>query len=497
MRSRSLDGLWLLLACLSARAEAIPDPNRGLYAIWTKPEISDKLPHLSFIKGGQVVLQWESAQPAEDRYNFSDLFRQLEISDKLGRYTTVQLNANRQPEWLFSKVPFYTMTLTKEQDMRGTLQYWHPAYVKAYTALIAAFARAVKSSPYRSRVIGVRLNYDAIGTEFLIVPPHQRDPSKWTAPPGVTPGPAWTEEISQAYRKTVVDTFFHNFSPEVRLLLRTGNPQYKSADPDILRLAGTGNVGFFTTASEIEPRMPTMFEDGKSVFLEYCRTGKTVCYAESMADATGKHGPSQDPRWCSPEQYNYWRLLSDLNLGVSMIGVYGADLANADKPEYRAAFDFAVRYAGYHASPSIAPGAWIALRDGGIRLKGDYSFLMRRLPGETIAVQKAGPDDQRFGAWARTLPKGVAAKFALDPDFARTAAGASIVVRVTFLDQGSGTLTVHASGQTLQHKMSGSGRWQTAALGIAPASLNAAADGAHITIECDADLTLHMLEVAR
>lgn len=193
-------------------------------------------------------MQWESAQPSADRYDFTDLHRQLEAVATLGRYTTVQLNANRQPEWLFNKVPYYQKPLTKEQDKRGTLQYWHPAYVKLYTGLIAAFAREVKSSPYHSRIIGVRLNYDVIGTEFLIVPPDQRDPSKWTAPPGETPGPPWTEEISEAYRKTVVDTFFRNFSPEIRVLLRTGNPQYKSADPDILRLAGTGNVGFFTTA---------------------------------------------------------------------------------------------------------------------------------------------------------------------------------------------------------------------------------------------------------
>src|ERR1017187_6868527 len=139
--------------------EAAPDPNRGLYAIWTKPEISD---HLTFLKGGQVVLQWEQVQPSADHYDFSILRRQLETIGKLGRVTTVQLNANRQPAFLYDKVPSTKKTLTKEQDRRGTLQYWHPAYVKLYTGLIAEFARQVKSSPYHDRVIGVRLNYDAI-----------------------------------------------------------------------------------------------------------------------------------------------------------------------------------------------------------------------------------------------------------------------------------------------------------------------------------------------
>lgn len=110
----------------------------------------------------------------------------------------------------------------------------------------------------------------------------------------------------------------------------------------------------------------------------------------------------------SLEQYNYWRLLSDLNLGFSMIGVYGGDLANADKPECRAAFDFAARYAGYHASPSVSLGAWVALREGGLRLS-----------------------------------------------------------------------------------------WKIAEFEIAPVSFAADADGAHIVIEGDTDVTLHMIEVAR
>src|SRR5947208_2147092 len=115
-----------LLLCFAPvlLCEVVPDPNRGLYAIWTKPEISD---HLPFLKGGQVVLQWEQVQPAADRYDFSILRQQLETIAKLGRVTTVQLNANRQPTFLYSKVPSTRKTMTKEQDNRGTLQYWHPA----------------------------------------------------------------------------------------------------------------------------------------------------------------------------------------------------------------------------------------------------------------------------------------------------------------------------------------------------------------------------------
>ena len=46
-----------------AGGETPPDPARGLYAIWTRSEISDPLP---FLKGEQVRLQWREVQPAAD-----------------------------------------------------------------------------------------------------------------------------------------------------------------------------------------------------------------------------------------------------------------------------------------------------------------------------------------------------------------------------------------------------------------------------------------------
>jgi hypothetical protein len=481
-------GILALVLTRLAAGEAVPDPNRGLYAIWSKPEISDSL---DFIKGDQVRLFWGDVEPVEGRYDFSSFRQQMDRVAKLNRATTVQLNANRHPAFLNGIAPKFKGTV-RRGETDGMWQYWHPGYVKAYTDLIAAFAREVKASPYRSRVIGVRLNYNAIGTEFLIVRPEERASSNWVAPEGVTLAPEWTEEIATEYRRTIVQTFLRNFSPEVRVLLRSGNPTYPAPDAGPLRLAETGKLGIFTTASEIEPRMPTMFLGDRPLFLDYCRTGKTVCYAESMADATGKHGPSQDPRWCSPEQYNYWRLLSDLNLGFSMMGVYGADLANAAKPEYRAAFDFAVRYAGYHASPSVSPGAWIALREGQGKLKGDYSFLMRRVPGaEMKPEQKVGPDDQRFGAWARTLAGGAEAKFELDSVLARSLADKKATLRVIFFDRGTGNITIQAGGRKFERALAGSGRWQTAEFAIDRAGFT------DIAISATADLTLHMIEVVR
>ena len=177
-------------------------------------------------------------------------------------------------------------------------------------------------------------------------------------PPGVTPAPAWTEEIATAYRRAL--------RRPPRTSRRTSGCSCAPASRDIQ--ADQGLAGL-VAASPVR----VLGREARSTALQVVATspglpglrrpGKTVCYAESIADASGKHG-DKDPRWCGPEQYNYWRLLSDLNLGFSMIGVYGADLEQANHPEFRAAFDFAARYAGYHASPSVSPGAWVALREG-------------------------------------------------------------------------------------------------------------------------------------
>jgi hypothetical protein len=487
---------WILLPGVArlARGDVSPDPARGLYAIWSRAEVTDPLP---FLKGEQVRLQWREVQPAVGQYDFAALHRQLERVASLDRFTTVQLNANRHPEFLSGIVPTFNGPL-KRGETDQLLQYWHPAYVREYTGLIGEFARQVKSSPHAARVTGVRLNYNAIGTEFLIVRPEERDASLWNAPSGTTLAPAWNEQIATAYRRGIVEAFRRAFNPEIRILLRTGNPLYPAPDPDIPPLLGTGNLGVFTTASEIEPRLPTWFQDGRPIFFDYCRSGKAAGYAESMADATGKHGPAQDPRWCPPAQYNYWRLLSDLNLGFSMIGVYGSDLARAGDPEFRAAFEFAARYAGYHASPAHAPGAWVALRQGGLRFQGDYTFLMQRRGGTpTRAETKVGPDDQRHGAWACTLPAQGTLRLALDRDFARSLEGGHAVLRVVYLDRGAGRFTASVAGATREQTLGGSGRWKTAELAIDRAALGADGHADPVVQSVDGDLTLHMIEVAR
>jgi len=486
-------------------ANSSASARRGLYAIWYGK--TEELLKLPYIKGGQIVEQWADVEPKEGGYDFSRINDQLRRFQERGQFTTIQINGNRKPAWLFLKAPHSSEKLSIQvADREGTLMYWHPAHRQAYLNLLAAFGRFLETASYRGAILGVRLNFNAIGTEHINVPAPYRAPGRWTTPQGVTPGEPWTAEAGMQYKQEVVRTFVRRIAPRTHVFVRNNiedeirgelQPQFES-----------GKLGWFHTSTEVEPRGAGTVKQYQT-FLDYARTGKTDAYAESWADAWGYHGGIRDARWCSPPQWNYWRLLADLHCGVSYIAVYGADLsvaasgrhpkeeAGAYQEEFQRAFEFAARYAGRQASPAASPGAWVALREGNF-LKGDYDFLMTRLPDASTELRNIGPETQRYGAWARQLPKGSKMRLALDDGFARSLAGAKPELHVTYLDRGRGSLTVAAAGRSFSLKLRDTNRWQTAGWPLDRASLRKDAGGAHISLGSDdADVVLHMIEVAR
>ena len=472
--------------------ERAPDPNRGLYAIWARPQQQN----LSFLKGGQICLQWKDVQSAPGRYDFSKLDAALEKAHTTGRPATVQINGNRRPDFLFTQVPYHPKRLSVQVgDKQGTLMFWHPAHLEAYLGLIEAYGRHLHQSPYRDAVLGVRLNFNSVGTEHLHVDKANRSLDQWITPPGVEPGTEWTRSAMEDYKRRVVAAFVQHFTPDVRVFVRNNVVLDASLDNALLEQFETGRLCLFHTSSEVEPRPGA--ERRYQAFIDYARSGKTLAYAESWADAWGRHGGKTDPRWCAPCQWNYWRLLVDLHCGVSFIAVYGSDLAHDDDPEFNAAFQFAARYAGCHASPTVAPGAWVALREGNY-LKGDYTFLMTRLPGDaSTPAENAGPDEQRYGAWARIIPAGGRARFQLDPRFAASLADAAVTIHVVYLDDHSGTFRLDIAGATETVAMRKSGRWQTAEFVISGKDLQKPNDKADFAITSNQPLTLHMVEVLR
>lgn len=517
-----MPGALLLLASLlalpsadpAAVAEyqaAAPAAERGLYAIWAgnKPALLD----LPFVHGGQAVVQWAWLEPAPGEYDWSRLDAILQALHERRSPGTVQVNGNLKPAWLYERVPSRPDKLSIQiGDDQGTLMYWHPNHRKAYTDFIAAYGRHIAESPYHDAVLGVRLNFNALGTEHMHLKPPDRDPAKWTFPPGVEPGPAYDASTVPTYQRAVVDAFVQAFRPHTRVFVRN------NIEDDLRQTYATefasGDLCWFHTSSELEPRYEAQYR----TFLDWCRSGKTVAYAESWADAWGAHG-IRDPRWCSPPQWNWWRLLIDLHCGVSFIAVYGNDLQVAldgttqgknkeTKPSYQAeftaAFEFAAKYAGYHASPTQSPGAWVAFRSEQENvnyqkplkdLTGDYTFLAGRvLPDQTVPLRLAGPDDQRFGAWAVKLPAGEQLTVRLDEQFAASLQGRPAAISVTWLDEGAGNLTIAGGGATQTVARGGSGRWQTATVPLESAAFEAARA---VTVTAEADLTLHMIEVTR
>ncbi len=178
------------------------------------------------------------------------------------------------------------------------------------------------------------------------------------------------------------------------------------------------------------------------------------------------------------------------------------------KDEFYKSFAFAAKYAGYHASPTVAPGAWIALRQMSKTddrhstwdvISNDCTFLMKRLPDKTEAVKAAGPPEQRFSAYARKLPKGEAMQLALDPLFANSLLGKKATINVTYLDEGKGSVQLSGSGLNQSIDIKNTGRWQTASFDIPSASFDEDKDSPDITLTAgkDADVVLHMIEVTR
>lgn len=471
------------------------------------------------------------------------------------RVFTVQVDGGTKPAFLFSLVP-YTPNYgnTQANDPLGVLMYWHPTYIHTYTDFLSALASHLNTSPYRVNILGIRMNFNAVGTEQIAVPTANQKASTWTVPPGVTNGPDWTLAISQDYQATVIDAHVAGFGTDpssTRVFARV------TIDSAILTHQATGQpagfaysdyfkqakLGLFFTGGA--PELPS-FQDVASIYSfdsTYLIPGLTTGYSEPVSDAWGVTGSPANPlpHSITPPQWNYWRILADLTLGMSDIALYGVDVlvattgvhyghdVGADyQAEFDAAFRFAARYAGFHADPVNSPGAWIAFRQTTTNIPAsapdyrkltDYRrFITLLNPQDTIGLdarsdgtpvpvianktvageQSIGPYYSRFGAWARAIPDGHVAQLQLDATFRNTVnqlTGA--VVNVTYLDNSGASFVTTLGDQTVTTNLRNSGTWQMTSIPVVSAfAANAA--GGDIAIQAfGGTVTLHMVEVAK
>ncbi len=532
----------LMLNSLVAQNAATPSVNKepkltgaeGLYALWykNKPNANEFLEQ-PYMIGGQMVFQWRELAPDKGKYDFSKVAQELEQFAKMKMYTTIQINGNLKPEWLYEEVPYHPVKFSEQvRDSKGSIMYWHPTHRDAYIDMLRAFADFLKQNKNRKYLIGIRQNFNGFGTEHLTVKAEQVDLKQWIIPDKndkTIEIKQWTRELKNVYEEAVLDNYIKLFSGVTNVFVRntineTLEAKYKS---QFL----TGKLCWFHTSSEAEPHS-TEVERQYRIFYEDCRSGKTLAFAEPWASAWGHHG-KRDHRWCSPPQWFYWTQLINLHCGVSFIGLYSSDMQVAIdgtyktgdvdykdgatgtyKKEFTDTILFAKKYVGFHDKPTLSPGAWVALRENdsiladnnqGVNghklsfITGDYNFLMERLSDKSHGknVINIGPDEQRFGAWARVLPAKEQMRFRINPTFLDSCKNKTLLVRVTYLDQKAKDFEVIING--VSHSIKGEGRnqWITKQIEINDGKLSVNND-AHVTIQNGlADLYLHMVEVTR
>lgn len=480
--------LSIVAALASLKATGL-DPRVGVAALQGGSADMPEYVRIFQLNQSRATIQWASIEREPGQYDFSIMDAKLAEIQEMGRFAIIKLNANDKPDWLFDIVPFTEKQLSSAiDDPQGTLMYWHPNFVEAYENLLVAFGEYLKHTPYREIISGIRMNLNALGVEQTKVPSGSQALSNWIIPAGVDPETVvkYTDDIPDWYKDIVVGLHIEHILPQAFVWIRTNTPD--STIEKFRDYFEEGQLGFFHTGAGMEQNQ-VYFNDVHRYarFIEFCRTGKTMGFTEvdGYHIYTGKY--DNDPeKVFQMTRFNYWRLLSEMHCGVSMAGTHlhmfqgqleegGPTVSFFDVPEMDAGWRFADRYLGLHASPHLAPGAWVALRDDhGDQYAGDYTYLMERegnnptppledsFPGVddgSVGYRKVGSEDVRFGAWARGLPSGKRMIFHVDPRVFQD--GEQAIARVVYFDREASTwqlqqgnsIVMSANGQ-------GSGFWQ-------------------------------------
>ena len=71
----------------------------------------------------------------------------------------------------------------------------------------AAYAAFLKQSPWRASALGVRQNFNAIGTEHWYVPRNKIALSQSRVPAGANAREPFTQELGRAYQTRILEAF--------------------------------------------------------------------------------------------------------------------------------------------------------------------------------------------------------------------------------------------------------------------------------------------------
>jgi chitodextrinase len=473
-------------------------PDRGVAMIWYGGQ-NNLDSRDGIVTVGQIFFMWRSFESTKDNYDFESLNRQLEDIHNKGMKTTIQVNGNKHPDYIFQIVPYLDGVALPTQKNHtpeigyGPPMYWHPTYKQRYKKMIDTLAYHVKNSPWKDAVLGIRHSFNAVGTEHHHIPPEYREKAAWTFEAGVTEDGdfPWSSEIADTYKKWTIDMYVDAFNPpeNINVFIRANAVSGGLLNERQLKLVEKGDLWIFHTSSEPQPRGGKISQ--YQVFVDYVKTGKTYAFMESWAKARSEPG---DDSWIKTEkpitveQCNYWTLLVDLHCGATWPAMRIEDI---DKPAFREQFEFAAKYAGYAAAPKESPGAWIAFREGD-NMAGDYTFFMTRAAGD-----KSQPlynvDDAPEGLWARRVAAGDSMELEMDPEFANSLYNnRDVKLSITYKDVGTGDFEIEAFGKNFNRSLTRTGQWLTFTEKIIVDEI------ADMRISAgNSPLTLHKVEVER
>lgn len=472
-------------------------PDHGVALIWygKQDNINTKD---GIITTGQIVFMWRYFEPAEGNYNFTSLDEQLHLLLLKGLKTTIQINGNRHPDYIYQLVPYLKgIELPSTSDHLegyGPPMYWHPVYKEKYSNMIHALAQHLINSPFKDVVLGIRQNYNAVGTEHHYIEPKYRDKNLWTLEPTASWGDSWpwTTSIAEEYKTWTLDMYIREFNPPegIPVFIRASAISGGEATSAHISMVEKGELYLFHTSSEPQPRVGKNSQ--YNVFVNYAKTGKTFAFMESWSAANTSSsgwGWTKTSTPITKAQFNYWTLLCDLHCGATFPAMRPEDVNVA---AYLEDYKFSKKYAGYIAAPKATPGAWIAFREGDY-LVGDYTFHMER----SISDNSPGiynVDDDKYGLWARRIRTIFPMKISMDTAFSSSLENTTDVeIRLWYKDDGSGSFEVQAFGQSLRYVKTGSGLWKQSRQIITIKNSES-----EIEIKAiDHDLIIHMLEVTR
>ncbi len=502
--------ILLLINILTFKAQV---PDAGVYSIW--PGIDTSILSLPHVKGGQVYTKWIDLNPASGVYDWTILDDQLATMNSLGLKATVQVNAQvgEVPLWIFDSVATCSFT---SGPLAGQPypQFWDPKYMNYTKTFLQALATHLKASPYLNNILMIRQNWNGAQTEQYWL--SSADAAAFPcAPTGtgynyLTPS---STALSTAYGDSIIE-YHKAFLPEIPVAVRTfvahGGWMMILRESNLTSgfFQNYINDGFWFFATSAKP-----IEEGSELFAgfrEYCRTGATIGHSENFANLNGLVNPLDTS--VSREEGAYWEALWNMHRGISYLCYRGGDLAD---PLLWDSFQFATKYAGYHASPVVSPGAWIALRPAFIDTNIATSFPSYVSPANyTMHITQVDPDNtstgltqigplsQKESYWARETNATNRMEFLLDSTFRNTVNGTDLTIRVVYFDQGTDNWSLlyeNAGGETTLGTITKTNTqlWQEATFTLNNADFINSTKDLVLFSEADGNDIFHMVEVIR